>query len=256
VKATKFAKPIDPPQYGRRMNFYDDMDFRQILIGSDWVEADREFMLDPRHEAAREPTLACQGDYQGAVSPLRFGRVLSEAETAQAALPLIIMAGPHAKPVRIATQSHWRRREGFSQGCGQWIRSCGSEFEWQVSLRPAAFGYAVYLRTFSRPCATGAVAEPLVPLGARGGLHRDRQPQEHEPHDYVLVAAGDDGSAYMAELLLVPSLSAARRLAMKAAWRDLRPFPQAHAPPASMRWLRIHPWREIVFGAAPAGAVA
>jgi hypothetical protein len=238
----KRIKPDDdPPAYGRRLSWNGDIDFREFLTGSGWDEPDRADALDPRRWSAREPTLAAQGNYQGAVSRLRFGRVLTRSETEQAALPLVLeaVAGSSVRPIRVATRSGWRRRQSFSQGMGTWIRSHGSE--WRVRLREFALGYCIYLRTHPGT---------LAPIGALDGLHRDHSSNERgEQQDYVLVDAGnEEASAYVCEVLFVPSLTAAQRLAMKCGWRDLRPVPQRHPPPASFRWLKIHPWREIALG--------
>jgi hypothetical protein len=251
VKRIDFIKPADEPRYGRRMSFEEDLDFRSFLNSSDWVETERAFMLDPKSEAAGEPTLAAQGDYQSDVAPLRFGRVLTRAETVTAEEPLILMPAPNVKPVRLATQGGWRRREGFPEARG-WLFRRGPSDGWQVSLRPSAIGYAIYLRTRATHAGHGLRA-PATPRGALDGLHRDH-PKNHpaygHEHDYVLVDAGEDAaSSYVVELLIAPELGAAKRLAVKAAYRDLH-LPQVHAPPSSFRWLRIRPTAEVVFGDA------
>jgi hypothetical protein len=252
----RLTKPADPPQYGRRMHVGNDPDFHEFMFGWDWCEPEREFGLDPWQFAADEPMLAAQGDYQADVSPLTFGRVLSEAEDGEAAAPLVLMPGPNAldpartfpRPTRLAIRGHWRRREGFNEAWGRLFRSHGSEYEWHVSLRPAPFGYAIYLRTYAGRYANGRAAPPLNPLGTLSGLHRERQPERALQHDYVLVDAGEGcAHQYVCQVVFVPTLKAAKALAVKAAWRDLRPFPQAHAPTAAFRWLRVLPWREIVF---------
>jgi hypothetical protein len=239
----KRIKPDDDPQHGRRLNWHEDLDFRSFLNSSDWVEPDHEFALDPRHQAGGEPTLACQGDYASDVSPLRFGRVLTEIETEQAALPLIVApepppppARPFAKPVRISTQGGWERRGGFAQCRGRLFRSHGSKYEWRVSLRPSPWGYVVYLRTVERVFHDGRTGPPLTPLGALNDSSWDRR--QTDP-DYALVDAGE--SAYIPELLFVPTLAAAKQLAVKCAWQYVRPLPQQHPPPLSFRWMRIRP---------------
>jgi hypothetical protein len=113
------------------MHVDNDPDFHEFMFGWDWCGPERELALDPWHFAADEPTLAAQGDYQADVSPLAFGRVLSEAEDYEAAAPLVLMPGPNAldpartfpKPTRIAIRGHWRRREGFNEAWGRLVRS-------------------------------------------------------------------------------------------------------------------------------------
>jgi hypothetical protein len=98
--------------------------------------------------------------------------VLTKAETEEAALPLVLVPGPHsdAGPAPIATKGHWRRRQSFREGCGQWIRSHGSEREWRVSPRESPFGFCIYLRTLLRSLANGKAAPPLVALRALNGF--------------------------------------------------------------------------------------
>ena len=246
----KRIKPAADPQYGRRLNWHEDRDFRAFLTAHDWGEPECRHLLDPRHWTAFEALLSCQGDYQGDVSPLRHGRILTEAGTEQAALPLVLLpAHESGRSVRIATQGHWRRRLSFREGSGGLVRSFGSEGEWSVSLRASSFGFCVYLKTLATPPMDGKSSSPRIPARALDGMHRDRPLIDQGRHaDFLLVDVGDGVNTYVAEVLFVPVIAAARALAVRCAWFSLHPFPHRHPPPARYRWMRIYGWRDVVSG--------
>ena len=198
----------------------------------------------PRPLVLLEP---CQCRYAVAVTADgTFLFCAAVTETRAAALPLVIMPEPpppparsFARPARIRVNQYWRVREGFEQACGQLFRSHGSTDEWQVSLRPSQWGHVAYLRTFPLPSAVGGPDEPFTPIGALNGSRRERG---NDDYDFIWVDIGEDGAgSYVPEILFIPTMTAAKQLALKCAWQYLRPLPQQHPPPLSFRWMRIRP---------------
>jgi hypothetical protein len=216
---------------------------------------DRKWALDPSMPEASLPILACQGDYASAISPLRLGRFLNEDEEQDARLPFVVQGGPRAH--RFAVTNGWKRRESMSQAIGEIFRSSQSHGCWNVSLRPfevegETAGWAIYLRRFRDALSLkGELTDEPHPgappwTASSGGFLNPSWA------DYLLVDAGDNAThAYACEVLFAPTVQSAKSLAVKAAWRDLNSHPRVtfkHPVDQRFRWLRLRPWREIMFG--------
>jgi hypothetical protein len=172
----KRIRPTDEPSYGRRLSSEMDADFRAFLNSSTWDEPERRRMLDPWHFSAWEPTLACQGDYQGAVAPLRFGRGLTQAETEQAALPLVFLSVAVLVAINLirefSSSRHPRSANRASQAVGSPFRYARSK----VPRGPSRVAHCV------ARCVGGARLDPR---------HCGRRRQERQQHQERDPKSGD-----------------------------------------------------------------